>query len=176
MHVKSKGGSQMGLSLQFSSVMNEMNKSTCYHQVSKIASERIIHGGTVAIDGHVLTEIRAVCYRKKPTHTELLSEFGADNQETAPDPSPADMKITWKLKDGNNHLLPKYNIYAEKLAKQVDGNAAGKLVDTREYLGMAYVQAFYMSDPSISCHIGSLKFIIQVCAADGTCQELDDSP
>ncbi|KAJ6768190.1 ENDO BETA N-ACETYLGLUCOSAMINIDASE [Salix koriyanagi] len=133
--------------------MNEMNKSTCYHQVSKIASERIIHGGTVAIDGHVLTEIRAVCYRKRPTHTELLSEFGADNQETAPDPSPA-----------------------EEIAKQVDGNAAGKLVDTREYLGMAYVQAFYMSDPSISCHIGSLKFIIQVCAADGTCQELDDSP
>ncbi|KAJ6429303.1 hypothetical protein OIU84_020855 [Salix udensis] len=149
----------MGLSLQFSSVMNEMNKSTCYHQVGKIASERIIHGGTVAIDGHVSTEIRAVCYRKKPTHTELLSEFGADKQETAPDPSPAE-----------------YFSVPEKLAKQVDGNAAGKLVDTREYLGMAHVQEFYMSDPSISCHIGNLKFIIQVCAADGTCQELDDSP
>ncbi|KAG6763809.1 hypothetical protein POTOM_031250 [Populus tomentosa] len=66
-------------------------------------------------------------------------------------------------------LFPKYN-------KQVDGNATGKLVDTREYLGTAHVQGFYMSGLSIPCHVGSLKFSIQVCAADGTCQELEDSP
>lgn len=73
-------------------------------------------------------------------------------------------------------LFPKYNIYVEKLAKQVNGNATGKLVDTREYLGTAHVQGFYMSGLSIPCHVGSLKFSIQVCAADGTCQELEDSP
>ena len=44
------------------------------------------------------------------------------------------MKITWKLKGGNNHLFPKYNIYAEKLAKQVDGNATGKYSDRKLFL------------------------------------------
>ncbi|KAJ6325046.1 hypothetical protein OIU76_012185 [Salix suchowensis] len=116
--VKSKGGSLLGLSLQFSSLLSER-----------------------------------------------ISGFKT-----------ASLKILWKLKDGNNFLFPKYNIYVEKLAKQVDENAAGRLEDTRVYLGAAHVQAFYISDLSIPSHIGRLKFIIQACAADGTCQELDDSP
>ncbi|KAH8501345.1 hypothetical protein H0E87_016230 [Populus deltoides] len=92
--------------------------------------------GTVAMDGHVLTGIHAACYRTKSTHTELQSEFGLDNQDTALDPSPAEyfagfkaasLKTTWKLKDGNDFVFPKYNIYVEKLAKQVDEKATGKL-------------------------------------------------
>jgi mannosyl-glycoprotein endo-beta-N-acetylglucosaminidase len=128
--------------------------------------------GTVAMDGHVLTEIHAACYWTKSTHTELQSEFGLDNQDTALDPSPAEyfavlgnftfkklsenlffppstawltesqyvkynsisqgfkaasLKTTWKLKDGNDFVFLKYNIYVEKLAKQVDENATGKL-------------------------------------------------
>ncbi|KAL3581695.1 hypothetical protein D5086_016027 [Populus alba] len=85
------------------------------HQVRKMASEWIIHG--VAMDGHVLTEIHAACYRTKSTHTESQSEFGVDNQDTALHPSPA------------------------------------------EYFAVLVSNS-----------------VIQVCAADGTCQELEDSP
>lgn len=46
--------------------------------------------GTVAMDGHVLTEIHAACYRTKSTHTESQSEFDVDNQDTTLDPSPAE--------------------------------------------------------------------------------------
>lgn len=97
MHVKSKGGlaavmneriralvapSEMhGLFHKFSGVIMP-------HQVRKMASEWIIHG--VAMDGHVLTEIHAACYRTKSTHTESQSEFGVDNQDTALHPSPAE--------------------------------------------------------------------------------------
>ncbi|KAL9351893.1 hypothetical protein Peur_054573 [Populus x canadensis] len=236
--VKSKGDSLLGLSLQFSSVLSEkimvlvapsemnglshkFSKMIMPSQVSKMASKWIINEGTVAMDGFMLTEIHAVCYRTKSTPGELRSEFRADNQDSAPAPSLAEyfavlghitiknfsenlffppstawltesqyikyssisqgfktvsLKIIWKLKDGNDFLFPKYNIYVEKLTKQVDGNATGTLVDTRVYLGAAHVQAFYMSDLSIPSHIGSLRFIIQACAADGTCQELDESP
>jgi mannosyl-glycoprotein endo-beta-N-acetylglucosaminidase len=37
------------------------------------------------------------------------------------------LKTTWKLKDGNDFVFPKYNIYVEKLAKQIDEKATGKL-------------------------------------------------
>ncbi|CAK7325921.1 unnamed protein product [Dovyalis caffra] len=236
--VKSKGDSLLGLSLQFSSVMNEriwvlvapsemngllpkFSKVIVPHQVSKMASEWIVNEGTVAMDVHMLTEIHAVCYRTKSRHGELLSELRADNQDGAPAPVPAEyfavlghisiknfsenlffppstawvteiqhvkyssisqgykavsLKLIWKLKDGNDSLFPNYNIYVEKVAKNIDGNATGTLVGMREYLGAAHVQAFYMSDLSIPSHIGCLKFIIQVCAADGSYQELDDSP
>ncbi|KAG5237408.1 cytosolic endo-beta-N-acetylglucosaminidase [Salix suchowensis] len=238
--VKSKGGSLLGLSLQFSSLLSErisvlvapsemnglshkFSKMIMPSQVGKMASKWIVHEGTVAMDGLMLTEIHAVCYRTNSTPRELRSEseVRADNQDSALAPSLAEysavlghitiknssenlffppstawltesqyikyslisqgfktasLKILWKLKDGNNFLFPKYNIYVEKLAKQVDGNAAGRLEDTRVYLGAAHVQAFYISDLSIPSHIGRLKFIIQACAADGTCQELDDSP
>lgn len=119
--------------------------------------------GTVAMDGHVLTEIHASCYRTRSTHTESQSEFGVDNQETALDPSPAEyfavlghftfkklsenlffppstarltesqyvkynsisqgfkavsLKITWKLKDGNDFSVPKVQYLCRETSKK----------------------------------------------------------
>ncbi|XP_075671601.1 cytosolic endo-beta-N-acetylglucosaminidase 1 isoform X2 [Castanea sativa] len=86
------------------------------------------------------------------------------------------VKLIWKLKDGTDTVFPNYNIYAKKLAKQVVSDQDGSLEDVPKYLGTAHVEAFYVSDLSVPCETSSLKFIVQVCAADGTCQKLDDSP
>lgn len=86
------------------------------------------------------------------------------------------VKLIWKLKDGTDTVFPNYNIYAKKLAKQVVSDRDGSLEDVPKYLGTAHVEAFYVSDLSVPCETSSLKFIVQVFAADGTCQKLDDSP
>ncbi|KAL4620797.1 hypothetical protein ACB092_06G181900 [Castanea dentata] len=86
------------------------------------------------------------------------------------------VKLIWKLKDGTDTVFPNYNIYAKKLAKQVVSDQDGSQEDVPKYLGTAHVEAFYVSDLSVPCETSSLKIIVQVCAADGTCQKLDDSP
>ncbi|XP_020237238.1 cytosolic endo-beta-N-acetylglucosaminidase 1 [Cajanus cajan] len=83
-----------------------------------------------------------------------------------------DVKISWELKNGNNYLFLKYNLYLVKLSKQ----ARTTFEDVKEYLGVAEVNCFYVSDLDIPSDTSSLKFIIQVCGVDGTIQELDESP
>ncbi|XP_059666788.1 cytosolic endo-beta-N-acetylglucosaminidase 1-like isoform X2 [Cornus florida] len=78
------------------------------------------------------------------------------------------VKVIWKLKDGDASLFPQYNIYVEKLSKMLEG--------VQEYLGVARVDAFYVSDLVIPTGTSSLNFIIQVCSIDGACQSLHDSP
>lgn len=88
-----------------------------------------------------------------------------------------DVKISWKLKDGKNYyLFPNSNLYLVKLSKQADGNPGTTLEDVKEYLGVAHVNCFYVSDLKVPSGTISLKFIIQVCSVDGTNQELDVSP
>ncbi|KAJ6718106.1 ENDO BETA N-ACETYLGLUCOSAMINIDASE [Salix purpurea] len=72
-----------GLSHKFSKVIMP-------GQVGKTASKWIVHEGTVAMDGLMLTEIHAVCYRTKSTPRELISEVRADNQDSALAPSLAE--------------------------------------------------------------------------------------
>ncbi|KAK9283155.1 hypothetical protein L1049_011386 [Liquidambar formosana] len=86
------------------------------------------------------------------------------------------IKIIWRLKDGNDSLFPKYNIYVENLTKQSIGNPGGILEGVQKYLGVAQVEAFYISDLVVISGTSSLKFIIQVCSVDGACQKLDDAP
>ncbi|KAF2319177.1 hypothetical protein GH714_013772 [Hevea brasiliensis] len=86
------------------------------------------------------------------------------------------VKIAWKLKDGSNFQSSKYNIYVEKLAKTTVGNSGGRVEGIQEYIGVAYVEAFYVYDLSIPSTTTTLKFIIQVCGVDGASQKLDDSP
>uniref|UniRef100_A0A2P2PM11 mannosyl-glycoprotein endo-beta-N-acetylglucosaminidase n=1 Tax=Rhizophora mucronata TaxID=61149 RepID=A0A2P2PM11_RHIMU len=87
------------------------------------------------------------------------------------------IKIIWKLRDGSKPRFSTYNIYVEKTAKQVaGGNPVGSVEGNQEYLGVANVQAFYVSNLPIPSGTSSLKFTIQVCDTDGACQELDDSP
>lgn len=86
------------------------------------------------------------------------------------------LKINWKLKDGSESLFPSFNIYVEKLTKQEVEDLVGKPKGTPEYLGVAHVEAFYISDLTIPSDTSSLKFIIQVSDANGGTQKLDESP
>lgn len=87
-----------------------------------------------------------------------------------------DVKISWKLKHENSYLFLKFNVYLVKLSKQAGGNPGTTLEDVKEYLGVAQVSCFYVSDLKVSSDTSTLKFIIQVCGVDGTIQELDESP
>ncbi|XP_050209489.1 cytosolic endo-beta-N-acetylglucosaminidase 1-like [Mercurialis annua] len=86
------------------------------------------------------------------------------------------VKINWKLKDASKIQFSKYNIYVEKLAKNGGGNSDGRVEGIQEYIGVAYVDAYYVSDISVPSSTCSVKFIIQMCGVDGACQKLDDSP
>lgn len=86
------------------------------------------------------------------------------------------IKISWTLKDGKNYPFTKYNVYLVKLSKQVGGNSGITLEPVKEYLGVAQVNCFYVSDLQVPSDTSSLKFIIQVCSFDGTIQALDESP
>ncbi|GMY08305.1 cytosolic endo-beta-n-acetylglucosaminidase 2 [Fagus crenata] len=227
--VKSEGDSQLGISLQFSSTMNnsmsillaseEINQFSS--KFSKVITTRqlekpgnatgwVIQEGSIALNGYTLTEIHALCYRSKPKFNEqepahspvkyfaVLGHITIKNSEKNSVFPPSSswlvegqfikwtssfqgsktlsVKINWKLIDGTDIVFPNYNIYVKKLAKQVVGDHVGTLEEVQEYLGTSHVEAFYISDLAIPSETSSLKFVVQVCAADGTCQELDDSP
>lgn len=87
-----------------------------------------------------------------------------------------DVKISWKLKNENNYQFLKFNVYLVKLSKQAGGNPGTASEDVKEYLGVAHVSSFYVSDLKVPSDTSTLKFIIQVCGIDGTIQELDESP
>ncbi|CAN6569020.1 unnamed protein product [Malus baccata var. baccata] len=86
------------------------------------------------------------------------------------------LKITWKLKDGNDYPYTNYNIYVEKLAKGSLGHQGAALERVHEYLGAARVEAFYVDDLAVTSGTSNIKFIVQVCGADGSNQKLEDSP
>ncbi|XVE81789.1 hypothetical protein DITRI_Ditri15bG0094100 [Diplodiscus trichospermus] len=86
------------------------------------------------------------------------------------------LKLSWKLKDGNKYLFSKYNIYVEKRSKQSLRALGTRLEGAPEYIGVAQVEAFYVSDFVVPSGTSSLKFIIQPCDVGGASQKLDDAP
>ncbi|KAJ0046949.1 hypothetical protein Pint_06577 [Pistacia integerrima] len=86
------------------------------------------------------------------------------------------MKISWGLLERIFLQYPKYNVYVEKLAEETFQNRHGRREGAGKYLGVAHVQAFYVSNLTVPSGIASLKFIIQPCDNDGLIQKLDDSP
>ncbi|KAM2281200.1 hypothetical protein ACFX1S_041832 [Malus domestica] len=86
------------------------------------------------------------------------------------------LKITWKLKDGNDYPSTNYNIYVEKLAQGALGHPGAAPERVHEYLGSARVEAFYVDDLAVPSGTSNIKFIVQVCGTDGSNQKLDDSP
>uniref|UniRef100_A0A2P2KK63 Cytosolic endo-beta-N-acetylglucosaminidase-like n=1 Tax=Rhizophora mucronata TaxID=61149 RepID=A0A2P2KK63_RHIMU len=241
MQVKSEGSSLLSLAFQFTSILNnegtsvliaseEMEQLSCKfnkvimpHQArkSKKATGWIIYDSNITMNGHLLTEIHAVCHRTKPGQREVRSMCETSNQDNALALASAEYhavlgdvtirkseenlylptstswlvegqyikcspvsqgyrtvsgKITWKLKAGNDFRFPNYNIFVEGLKDQVDGNRERGIEGSLEYLGVAHVEAFYVSDLSIPSDTSSLRFFVQVCGFDGACQSLDDSP
>ncbi|OEL25010.1 Cytosolic endo-beta-N-acetylglucosaminidase 2 [Dichanthelium oligosanthes] len=77
------------------------------------------------------------------------------------------LKISWKLKTSDQPSFRKYNIYVEKSTADPNVKAS------RSYLGVASVNAFYVSGLDVPSEVTDLNFIIQACALDGSWQELD---
>lgn len=158
---------------------------------------------SIAMNGYTLTEIHAVCYKQQPgitSTTEFFVVLGdikistlkkntefppttswiIDGQDiewgTSKGSKTLSLKISWKPEDEKGPLFPKYNIYVEKLPKQLIRTLRGALESVREYIGVAHIEAFYVSQLVIPSGTSSLKFIIQVCNVDGASQNLDDAP
>ncbi|XP_073122307.1 cytosolic endo-beta-N-acetylglucosaminidase 1 [Henckelia pumila] len=87
--------------------------------------------------------------------------------------------VTWTLKEGDTDIFPDYNIYVEKTTESRSGDQ-NKLVESSptplEYLGVAVVKSFYISELEVLEGVSSVKFVIQVCGLDGTRQEVEESP
>lgn len=160
----------------------------------------VIQESSIAMNGYILTEIHAVCYKStlqvNPSargpleYHAILGHITVKTPLQKSDFPPSaswlvesqyikwtsgsqgsktlSIKILWSLKDGNVPIFSKYNIYVEKQSGGLNGKP--------EYLGVANVRAFYVSELSVPSGTSSLKFVIQVCGLDGVCQKLDDSP
>ncbi|KAG2723979.1 hypothetical protein I3843_02G172600 [Carya illinoinensis] len=189
----------------FNQFSGKFNKVIPTHRLERPGNSFgwVLQEGSIALEkGDILTEIHAVCYRSKYESSELrparssvkyFAELGhltirtsEKNLDFLPSSSwlvygqfikwvsgsrgskALTVKIVWKLKHGTGTAFSKYNIYVKKVTKQVE--------EVAEYLGTAHVEAFYVSDLVVPTETSSLKFIVQMCAADGTCQNLDDSP
>ncbi|KAJ4828328.1 hypothetical protein Tsubulata_046325 [Turnera subulata] len=240
--VKLEGDSLLGIALEFSSTLNERASvliaapwgiNQAPSKFSKVimsreirnpetASEWRIFEGTVAMDGHTLREIHAVCYRPKTERSELRSKNKEDGQEeNASNPNPGkyytvlghitvkragensfflpstswlvegqhikfssdsegsktvSVKLIWRRKDGNDLGFQNYHVHVKKLGKQADGYPVGEREGTLEFLGVAQVEAFYVSNLAVPSDTKILRFIVQACAADGTFQKLEDCP
>ncbi|MED6176780.1 hypothetical protein PIB30_091545 [Stylosanthes scabra] len=164
----------------------------------------ITHEFTIDMNGYTLTEIRAMCYRQDHKLTlnsrPLGRDLTADNYSailghvtvTTLDYKPSfplsnswlvsgeyitlksspkgdskflSVKISWKLKEEKDEsAFSHYNVYVENVSK------------VKEYIGVAHVNSFYVSELEVPSGTSSFKFIIQVCNVDGTNQKLDESP
>ncbi|KAG8380891.1 hypothetical protein BUALT_Bualt06G0063800 [Buddleja alternifolia] len=235
--VKSSGNSLLGLALEFSSATEEKKKSILLaasgntlltmnqfsshftnvimpRRVTKLEQQPgwVIQESSIEMDGHILKEIRAVCYRSKPEKSVAVaadntpshgpSQYYAalgdikittsgENSKFPPSDSwridtqfvswnsgsegskLLSVKLVWQLKVGDADIFPKYNLYVKKVKNTSSGNESE--VDN-EYVGAAVVKSFYISDLEVTSGVSSVKFVIQVCGADGVCQTLEDSP
>lgn len=99
------------------------------------------------------------------TEGEYISWSNSSNTSTH-----LSMKISWKLKTPSETLFKNYNIYVDML------RADSGTKSPKNYLGAASVEAFYISNLEVARGVTGLKFIIQACGPDGSCQEPDECP
>ncbi|XP_057523249.1 cytosolic endo-beta-N-acetylglucosaminidase 1 isoform X1 [Amaranthus tricolor] len=165
----------------------------------------ILQETVISMPGYTLTEICAVCYKLRNEWEEKISEYYAilghlsikspdqnvlfpsssswvvECQDVTWKPSTGETKfvsftMVWKLMDeSNSNEFQKYNIYVEKTSES-DEILNVKLQAIPEFLGIALVEAFYVSDLLVPYGVSSLKFTVQVCGLDGSYQRLDDCP
>ncbi|XP_024995721.1 cytosolic endo-beta-N-acetylglucosaminidase 1-like [Cynara cardunculus var. scolymus] len=172
--------------------------------VKKLAAEPewIIQDSSLTMEGFTLTGIHVVCYKSNPqvgtlkspsnsseyyavlghiaikTSTEnmvfppasewLVESQNIDWRSDSKGHITVSLKILWALNSGVTPVFSKYNIYVE--------NEADKSAQGLQHLGVALVEAFYISELSVPVGISSVKFIIQACGLDGACSELTVSP
>ncbi|KAD7480230.1 hypothetical protein E3N88_03366 [Mikania micrantha] len=167
------------------------------HHVKKLetAPEWIIQESNVTIKESTLTGIHALCYKSDPKSTSSdyhavlghISIQASANNMVFPSASEwhvesqnlnwrsdsqgnktLSLKILWKLISNVASIFSKYNIYVE--------NETNELAQASKYVGLALVNAYYVSELLIPAGVSSVKLIIQACGINGDFQELADSP
>ncbi|KAK1409381.1 hypothetical protein QVD17_35907 [Tagetes erecta] len=158
--------------------------------------EWIIQEANVTLPESTLTGIHVLCYKSDPKSASLdyyavlghISIQASANNTVFPPASEwhvesqnlnwksdsqgnktVSVKILWKLNSGVASVFSKYNIYAENETNK-------KSAEASEYVGLALVEAYYVSELLIPAGVSSVKFIIQPCGVNGDIQEVADSP
>ncbi|KAI3986902.1 hypothetical protein MKX01_014603 [Papaver californicum] len=85
-------------------------------------------------------------------------------------------RLSWKLTDEHVFQLSKYNIYVSKITKETVDGKTQEVEGRKEYLGVAAVQAYYVSSLLVSAGVSRLKFVIQAWGVDGSFQEFNSCP
>ena len=159
--------------------------------------EAVIH-----MPRHIITGIHAICCTKpEPMLAASIPSFQAelghlaivnfDFPQTDSPLSVSCQKVSWVLGPdhkrtvnaeicweaaegvGAEFLAMWYNIYACWLGvEEEDDDSHG---GTR-YLGLTRLQRFYVSDLDVPAGTMVVRFMVQACRFDGTCQKLDQSP
>jgi len=93
--------------------------------------------------------------------------------------------LVWRLKMVPNFssvevgpTFLRYDLYVEKIQQLQAHNLRGMdpVTNTVEHLGVAVVQAFYVSQLLVPPECRTLRFFLQVCSPSGDFQPLKDSP
>ncbi|XP_076954676.1 cytosolic endo-beta-N-acetylglucosaminidase 1-like [Bidens hawaiensis] len=171
------------------------------HHVKKIETvpEWIIQETNVTMQDSTLTGIHALCYKSDPKsasseyHAVLghISIKGSTDNTIFPPASnwhvesqninwksdhqgnkTLSVNIIWKLNSNVASVFSKYNIYVENETNGTNEES----VQASKYVGVALVEAYYVSALSVPAGVTGVKFIIQACGINGEFQELADSP
>ncbi|KAJ8537248.1 hypothetical protein K7X08_035649 [Anisodus acutangulus] len=129
-----------------------------------------------AVLGHLAINSRTLNNDFPPSTSWLVdgnfTEWSSDSHGSRK----LNVKLVWKLKDGKTHLFHKYYIYVKKHPDLSIAEPNGSVQLVQGYLGVAEVEAFYVSDLVVPSGTSSVKFIVQVCSLDGAFQKLEESP
>ncbi|GER44854.1 endo beta n-acetylglucosaminidase [Striga asiatica] len=228
--VKSSGNSLLGLALESSNACNEnsyiflaasgsatltankfQNQFTQVvmpHRVTKLEvdPEWLVQESSIYMKGHILREIRAVCYTSK-YHQEPLQTVKNNNsqyyavlgdikitksQESTKFPPSSSWLIggqfvSWAAGPGGSKLL------SVKLTWQLKDGSADIFTNYNiyvskssgngnysevalDYVGVALLKTYYVYKLEVASGVSVLKFLVQPCGPDGACQKLQDLP
>ncbi|RZC91856.1 hypothetical protein C5167_021567 [Papaver somniferum] len=112
----------------------------------------------------------------KSTSWVTKGKFVSWSKSRSEDSKSLNFRLSWKLTDEHGFQLSKYNIYVSEITKKIVGGKMQEVEGKREFLGVAAVQAYYVSSLSVSAGVSSLKFVIQAWGVDGSFQEFNSCP
>ncbi|KAI0531172.1 hypothetical protein KFK09_000725 [Dendrobium nobile] len=167
-----------------------------------LASDWVQYESSLTMNGYTLTEVGLLCYFKKPVDddsaynasiglirlqiSEQSIEFPSANSWITEGENiswstnneglrTVSLKINWKLKEGTSKAFEACNIYVQKVSNDIN-KSDYSTTSTAEFLATTKAGVYYISAFEVPSGVTNLIFVIQVCAVDGTFQELDQSP
>ncbi|KAG0489647.1 hypothetical protein HPP92_006510 [Vanilla planifolia] len=153
----------------------------CYLNNSDVVKNSTSHEATIdestykASLGRVHIRVAGVCTEFPPADKWFIDGKNISRIWKDEGTRTVSLTIRWGLDAGlasSSFVL--YNIYVQKISGG-EGNL-GCNTSTPEFVGTARTAIYYISALEVPIGVSCLKFIIQVCAIDGTFMDLDKSP